>query len=134
MSLGKRFIKNSFFNVAGWLWLTVISVVTVPYIVKKLGYDAYGVLSLVSMVVGYFAFLDLGLGDAVIKYVSHYQFLKNYAKMNRILSSILALFIVIGIGGGVGIILFTEFFAIRLFKIPMHLVDDSRFCFFVSSL
>src|ERR1035437_10688053 len=76
MSLGKRFIKNSFFNVAGWLWLTVISVVTVPYIVKKLGYDAYGVLSLVSMVVGYFAFLDLGLGDAVIKYVSHYHVLK----------------------------------------------------------
>ncbi len=134
MSLSRNFIKNSFFNVAGWLWLTIISVATVPFIVNKLGYDAYGVLSLVFMVLGYFAFMDLGLGEAVIKYVSHYHALKNYDKMNRILNSILFLFILIGIVGGVGIILFTEFFAIQLFKIPLHLVDDTRFCFFLSSV
>ncbi len=134
MSLSRNFIKNSFFNVAGWLWLTIISVATVPYIVKKLGYDAYGVLSLVFMVLGYFAFMDLGLGEAVIKYVSHYHALKNYEKMNRILNSILFLFISIGIVGGVGIILFTEFFAIKLFKIPPPLVNDTRFCFFLSSI
>ena len=134
VSIGNKFIKNSFFNVGGWLWLTIISVATVPYIVNKLGYDAYGILSLVFMVLGYFAFMDLGLGEAVIKYVSHYYALKNFEKMNRILSSILFLFILTGAVGGLGILVFTEFFAIRLFKIPLHLVDDTRFCFLLSSL
>ncbi len=133
MSLGNKYIKNSFFNVAGWLWLAVISFATIPYIVNKLGYDAYGVLTLVLMVLGYFAFLDFGLGEAVIKYIAQYHALKNFEKMNRILNSILFLFVIVGIVGAVGIVLFTEFFALRLFRIPLPLVEDTRFCFFLAA-
>ncbi len=134
MSLKKKYIKNSFYNVIGWGWIIVLNIMTIPYIVHKLGYDAYGILVLVLLVLGYFAFLDFGLGDAVIKYISHYYTLKDFRKINRIINSILFLFIIIGLIGGGLIVLFTRFFALKIFKIPMQLQSTAVYCFYLGAI
>jgi O-antigen/teichoic acid export membrane protein len=133
MKLKKRFIKNSFLNVSGWGWLSALAVFTTPYIFHKLGYEQYGILSLVLMVLGYFAFLDFGLGDAVIKFVAHHHTLKEYNKINKIVSSIFMLFIVIGILGGILIFLFAKYWALDIFKIPPELRSKARFCFYIGA-
>ncbi|KKO21067.1 MAG: hypothetical protein DCC43_00865 [Candidatus Brocadia sp.] len=133
MSLRKKYVKNSFLNVSGWLWLAIVNVVTTPYIFHKLGYDQYGILSLVLTVLGYFAFLDFGLGDAVIKFVAHYNTLKDYRKINRIISSIFLLYLAIGIVGGVLIFLFAKYFALNLFKVPLEFQSKSLYCFYIGA-
>lgn len=85
------------------------------------------------MVLGYFAFLDFGLGDAVIKYVNHYYTLKEYQKINAIISSILALYLGIGVLGGALIIIFAKFFALDLFKIAPESRIDALHCFYISA-
>ena len=133
MDLKIRYINNSIANVAGWVWLTILNIIVTPYMVHRLGYDGYGVLSLVLLVLGYFAFLDLGLGDGVIKYVSHYYALGDTKKVNRIINSILFLFTIIGLLGAVLIVLFTHFFVLMIFKIPPKLQPIAVNCFYISA-
>jgi len=133
MNLKYRYVKNSLHNVSGWAWLAIVNIVTTPYIFHKLGYEQYGILSLVLMVLGYFAFLDFGLGDAVIKYVAHYYALKDYDKINKIVSSIFLLFMAVGILGGLLIYLFTRYFVIDLFKIPLEYRSNALYCFYIAA-
>jgi len=134
MDLKREFIRNSFFNVIGWIWLVILNIASIPYIVHKLGYDAYGILALVLLVLGYFSFLDFGLGDAVIKYFSHYYALKDFNKLNKIINSILYLYLLIGLFGAGLIFLFTKLFALQVFKIPLSLHPVAIFCFYLSAV
>ena len=134
MSLKGKYIRNSYFNVVGWIWLVALNLATVPYIVHKLGYDAYGILALVLLVLGYFSFLDFGLGDAVIKYFSHYYTLKDFDKLNKIINSILFLYLLIGLFGAGLIILFTKLFALKIFKIPLPLHPVATYCFYLGAV
>ena len=129
MGLREKYFHNSIYNVAGWGWSTILNIIIIPYMIYKLGYDQYGILSLVFLVVGYFAFLDLGLADAVVKYISHYYALNNIVKINNIINSILALFVIMGISGGIFILVFSNFVALEVFKIPDELHTTTKYCF-----
>jgi len=133
MSLKERYAKNSFFNVTGYVSVILLVFLTTPYIVHNLGYERYGILSLVLLVLGYFAFLDLGLGAAVVKFVAHYYTLKQYQKINAVLNSIFTLFMLIGVIGGVLIFLFARYFSSDLFKIPNHLKTETLYCFYIAA-
>jgi len=50
--------------------VTIIGLVIMPLVVNHLGDRLYGVWVLVGTVTGYFAFLDLGLSSAVMRFVS----------------------------------------------------------------
>ena len=47
-------------------------------VVETLGDSSYGIYALVGTVIGYFALLDLGLGNAVVKYVAEYSGQKDF--------------------------------------------------------
>jgi len=51
-------VRNVFYNFISQSWFLILAFITIPYIVRKLGTDAYGILSLVGVVLGYFAFLN----------------------------------------------------------------------------
>jgi O-antigen/teichoic acid export membrane protein len=48
----------------------LVGVVTLPFVVRGLGTERYGLLSLSWVVLGYFTIFDLGLGRAATKYVA----------------------------------------------------------------
>src|SRR5579863_1716295 len=62
--------KNSVFNFLGQLIPMFVGVVTIPYIIRGLGPDGYGILSIAFMVLGYFSIFDLGLSRATVKFVA----------------------------------------------------------------
>lgn len=57
-------VKNSLFSVMEFGWPIIIALVASPYIVRSIGPDACGVLSIVGVALGVFGFLDLGMGGA----------------------------------------------------------------------
>jgi O-antigen/teichoic acid export membrane protein len=134
MSLKEKYIRNSFFNVIGWVWITLLSIITVPIVIHHIGIEQYGILALVFLLLGYFAFLDLGLGEAVVKFVSEYYSKGNVQQINGIINSILFIYIIIGLIGVSFIIFFTRFYALKLFKISPQYAQVARASFYLAAI
>jgi len=62
-----RLARNIVWNAAGIGLPLLIGIAVVPTIVKGLGTERFGFLSIVWMLIGYFSIFDLGLGRAVTK-------------------------------------------------------------------
>ena len=48
----------------------ILAVFTIPPLIKGLGIDRFGVLTLAWMVIGYFSLFDFGIGRALTKVVA----------------------------------------------------------------
>ena len=71
---GQRVARNVLYGAAGQLWSLILLVITIPIVVRGLGESAYGVFVLVSVLLSYVAFLDLGLTPAVVRSIAvHFQ-------------------------------------------------------------
>lgn len=74
-----------------------ISVLMTPFLVHRLGDDGYGIIVLVSGLVGYSGLLYLGLGAAVVKYVAEHHAADDQDALNRTASTIFAVYLAFGV-------------------------------------
>ena len=133
MNLAHRTIKNALFNTLGWVLPLGLQFLLLPYIVGKLGTDAYGILTLVLTVIGYFALLDLGLENAIIKYVAEYNAEGNAAKINEVIGVTLLIFLFLGVVGGLAILTIAKPLTTKFLKIPPELISVAYLAFSLAS-
>lgn len=67
---GGMLAKNSIITMLGIAAPTLLSVVSVPLLLRHLGYDRFGILSIFWIVLTYFALFDLGSGRALTRTLS----------------------------------------------------------------
>ena len=67
LTSGHLFARNTILNLAGEVVPFLTALVAIPILLRSIGADAYGILSLSAMVVGYFGLFDFGLGAAGTK-------------------------------------------------------------------
>src|SRR5690348_16484170 len=67
---GRMLARNTALNLIGRVVPLLEGIATLPYVIRHLGADRFGLLSLAWMVVGYFALFDLGIGPATTKFVA----------------------------------------------------------------
>ena len=65
-----RHAFNIGLNVGGMVLPMLVGVLTVPGLLQRLGQEKFGVLALGWALVGYFGFLDLGMGRALTQYLA----------------------------------------------------------------
>lgn len=92
-----KLIKNIFWNSGSFVFITLISFLLLPYIIKKLSVEGYGIYILITSLVGFYGMLDLGLGNALIKYVAELYELKENEKLNLYINSTVIFQGIIGI-------------------------------------
>lgn len=84
---------------------TVISIVYTPFMLRMLGQEEYGLMSLANSVVGYLGLLNLGLGSAMTRYISKFKAENNKDMENAVMTLFLKLFsiiaLIIFIAGGI---------------------------------
>ena len=75
----------------------VISLVYTPFMLSKLGKSEYGLFSLVNSIVAYIYLLDLGFGNAVIRYNSKYMIEKNEDGRKKVNGMFLSLYLILSL-------------------------------------
>ncbi|MEO6877016.1 MAG: flippase, partial [Gemmatimonadaceae bacterium] len=62
---GRSLARNSVLNLVGQIGPLIVAVFSVPILVRGLGVDRFGILTLAWAAIGYFSLFDLGLGRAL---------------------------------------------------------------------
>lgn len=65
-----KVVKGSLWTMAGQVLPLIASFISIPFIIRFLGSEAYGVLVLVTLIPGYFIFADFGMNLASTKFGS----------------------------------------------------------------
>lgn len=133
-NLAHRTVANAIFNTMSWVIPIGLSFIILPYIVSQLGTESYGILTLVLTVIGYLSILDLGLGNAVIKYVAEYNAKGDVEKMNEVIGSVLLVLFILSLAGSGGLLLVADPLATSVLKIPAHLVPVAYAAFCLGAL
>lgn len=106
---------------------------TTPYVLHQLGVDAYGILSLVSIVVGYLAFLDLGLNTAIIRFIAMHNAKGEPTEIARVTQSSLFVFLCLGCCACGALLMLSHPLA-RLLDVPPRMFEDTVFVFRVGAV
>jgi O-antigen/teichoic acid export membrane protein len=123
--------KNTIFNLVGQILPMAIGVLTIPYIVRGLGTAQYGILSIATMLLGYFNIFDLGLGRATIKFVAENLDPENIHKVPELIWTSLSLLVGLGMIGAAFAALFVPVSVTYIFKMPPELAEQARIALFV---
>lgn len=110
--------RNALFNLFGAALPAVLSVLTIPYVVRSLGAADFGLLTLVTAIVGYFALLDVNLTAGTTKYVAQYHATGESAELNQTISFGLAVYLLIGLLGMAGLLVFADQLVRVVFSVP----------------
>ena len=74
----------------------LISILMTPFMVLRLGDDGYGIVALISGLVGYSGILYFGLGAAVVKFVAEHHAREDYDELNVTCSTIFGVYLGFG--------------------------------------
>lgn len=75
----------------------LVGLLYTPYMVRMMGQSEYGLYSLVASVISYLTVLDLGMGNAIIRYTAKYRAEGKTTEQYEMFGMFLVLYIVIGI-------------------------------------
>ncbi len=70
LTRGTRLAKNSLINFFGYGAPLIVAAVSIPIMIRGIGTDRFGVLSLAWVLIGYLSLFDLGLSRALTKLVA----------------------------------------------------------------
>lgn len=101
---GSRLLaRNSALNALGQLAPLLLAIPILPFVLGALGTERFAVLTLAWTVIGYFGFLDLGLGRAATKFVAGMLGEGRHDEIGRVVWSSIALQSLLGLAGAAAI-------------------------------
>ncbi len=90
----------------------------------RLGVDAYGILSIVTIMAGYLAFLDLGLNVAVIRFIATHDAKGETEEIICVIETALSVFLAMAVMTAAALFFLSAVFA-RLLSVPDGLQSDA---------
>src|ERR1051325_9701527 len=113
-----QMIKNVLMNWAAFAATIGIGFVMSPFLVRRLGDSVYGVWVLVGSLVGYLGLLDFGITPSTVKNIAEYRALDDRKAINRLVTTSLTIYSVIGCVAFLASIVVAVFFN-RIFATPL---------------
>jgi len=105
--------------------MLVITLATMPFIIRRFGVELFGIYTLIGVIIGYFSFLQLGIGSASVKYISQYLAEKDDDKIRKVFWSSVLVYCAVGVLGMTFIAALAPLLAAKFLNIPAALVPVS---------
>ena len=126
--------RNTLWNLAGTVIPMVAGLVFVPFTLARLGGEAFGVLTLIWGLIGYFSVFDMGVGRALTVQLSQLAAGGRVAETGPTLRAGMFLTAAAGLLGVALIGLLAPVLAHQWLKISPALQDDARQAFLVAAV
>ena len=126
--------RNATLNLATEGWIFLVLLVTMPRLVSFLGETAFGLFSLAWVVIGYLAFLDIGVNRAATKFVSEHLAEQDHESVLHIARTALVANLGLGLVGGLAVVLTSPYLMHWVFKASPGLADQARLTFYAVGL
>lgn len=131
---GPALARNTILNVIGQLAPLLIGLATIPPVIRGLGVDRFGVLTLCWALLGYLAVFQLGIGPAVTKYAAELFGQGERGAASSLLASSIRLSAAMGVTAGVLLSALTPFLVGNVLRLPAELERETRIAFYILGL
>ena len=131
---GSLLARNTLLNFVGQAVPLLIGVITIPFIIRGLGTERFGLLSLAWVILGYFAIFDLGLGRATTKFVAEALGKDAEDQVPRLVWTAVIVQAIFGIVGAFIWAGITPLLVERILNIPPELVSEAKNTFYLLAL
>jgi O-antigen/teichoic acid export membrane protein len=128
-SLAKGLARNTLFNLIGWMGPIALSILSVPFIVARLGTDAYGIFSIVSIVAGYLGLLNGPVAMGNVRFMAEAYAREDWAELRRAALAGVVINGALSLLGGLVMLLAADGLARNIFSIPMALIGTAVVAF-----
>ncbi|MFQ5921381.1 MAG: flippase [Anaerolineales bacterium] len=128
---GRQLARNTAFNLIGQGVPLIVGVVTIPPIVRGLGTERFGLLSLVWVIFGYFTIFDLGLSRATTKFVAEALGKGDRNQLSKLVWTAASVQGLLAILAVVVLIAITPLVVERILNIPTALIEEATATFYV---
>jgi O-antigen/teichoic acid export membrane protein len=126
--------RNTVWNLVGQVAPLVVAIFAIPLLIKGLGTDRFGVLTLAWVVIGYFSVFDLGLGRALTQLVAKKLGAGQEGEVPALAWTNLIFVIIIGLVGTLVLSLFSPWLVKGALKIPKGLQPEALNAFYLLAL
>src|SRR6267142_4889320 len=131
LTSGRLLARNTIWNVMGVLLPMAVAVLSIPPLVRALGIDRFGLLSLAWIVIGYFSLFDLGIGRALTKLVADRLAANDEQAIPPLAWTSLLLLFLLGALGGLITFAISPWLVHSAIKVPAQLQPEALWSFYL---
>ena len=119
-------LRNSAWNFAGLALPALVALGTVPWLIRGLGLEGFGIVTLITSIVGYFGILDINLSAGAIKYLAEHQATGDQRRFAQTFWFGLLFHATLGLLGGLLLASFAGLILDRFFTVSPGLRADAQ--------
>jgi O-antigen/teichoic acid export membrane protein len=134
LTSGSLLARNTLWNLIGNAAPIVVAAVCIPNLIRSLGKDRFGVLTLAWALIGYAGLFDLGLGRALTKLVSEKLGTEREQEIGELFWTTQLIMMCLAFAGAVLLVCISPWLVSAALKIPAPLQKDSLRSFYALSL
>src|SRR6266566_1748634 len=131
---GRLLARNTAWNLLGNGAPMIVAVVCIPILIRGLGKERFGVLTLAWALIGYASLFDLGLGRALTQLVAKKLGAGEDGEVPRLVWTSLLLMLLLGLAGTLLAILISPWLVHRALRVPEVLQPETLKSFYLLGL
>ncbi|OYY22138.1 flippase [Polynucleobacter sp. 39-46-10] len=126
--------RNTLWNLAGAGLPLLLGAVTIPYLIRMTGVEAFGVLTLVWALIGYFSLFDFGLGRALTQQVAAARSAGFHAQLPSLVKTGLWFTAGMGVLGGLILAALANQLALHWLKVSVPLQSSTHQALLIAAI
>lgn len=130
----RNLVRSTLWSLAGQIAPGLVAIVVVPFLIRGLGTDRFGVLSLSWLVVGYFSLFDLGTGRALTKLVADKLGIGERERLGPLIWTALIMMALLGVVAMLVAAVLSRWLVFHVLKIPLAIQNESLGAFYLLAI
>ncbi|MDD2742216.1 MAG: flippase [Rhodocyclaceae bacterium] len=129
----RSFFGNALWNLLGAILPLCVGLFSIPFLVRELGVERFGLLNLSWLLVGYFSLFDLGIGRALTRLLAEKIAQGQDGELPNLVNTALVVMRWLGLGAGLLLALLAPWLA-GWMRVSPEIQDEMRLALWVMSL